>query len=103
MLATGKRGAQVAFLKAEPRAARLEVLRTRNSYLETTVRSHASCERATLSVAAGPPATSPRIRRAQRRQYRCADDCRRDQTVPNLSHAITSSLLPKQSHITVYT
>ena len=49
------------------------------------------------------PTSPPRIRRAQRCQCRRADDYRRDQSVPNLSHVITPSLLTKQSHSTVYT
>ena len=33
-------------------------------------------------------AAPPRTRRAQRRQSRCADDCGRDETIPNLFHGI---------------
>jgi hypothetical protein len=49
------------------------------------------------------PTSPPRIRRAQRRPCCRADDYRRDQNVPNLSHIFTPNLLSKQSHITVYT
>jgi hypothetical protein len=40
----------------------------------------------------GSPASPPRIRGAQCCQCRRADDCCRDHSVPNLSHAITPEL-----------